>query len=729
MSQHPVSSPKKKPRLHWVVLASYCLFTLLLTHPLLFNLTTTVPSDIGDPLLNTWILAWDSHALLTDPLILFDANIFAPLPNTLTYSEHLFSTALVALPIQLIAAEPVVAYNLSLMITFPLAGLGMYLLTLHWTHRRDAAFIAGFIFAFAPYRFAAIAHLQLLTIQWLPFALLFFDKLFNPVEVSFCVTFRRRIFPFALFLGLQVLASWYLALYSAVILAIYGVMKLIVLGGLNRRQLRSLLLAGGLSLVMTLPFAWPYFTIVSQLQDARPLSLALSLASSPSDFFAAAPSNWLFGSMTEEFRTRPGFTEENTLFLGVITPLLGLAVLLTFIKKRSLDATRSIGIILSLILMTGLFILLTFPTPYAVLASTLSFTTVIRVPARWIIPALFAIAPLAAYGYLNLQSLITNNQLSKTLPLLLVIPLLLLETVSLPLPLAPVENRETLNPAYAWLTRQPEPFTLLELPLHSAPAPEFPEVKRLYASTVGWWPLINGYSGYTPPRQPTLAEALTNFPDKTALDALQIVSTDPLLLLIHPDEAPLTRPEWENSLRWQVERQPELLPLGQFEGDYLYALTSPADDFAVTPLATFGPNQAIELLGFRFDDPMLSSPQALPIEIEPSTDESRLILYWQTTEPLPVDATIFIHLRAADDFVRSQADGPPVSGHFPTTLWETQTVIQDIHPLPLDASVPPDHLAIGLYDPTTGKRFPAFASAQNRLVDDALIIPLTAKAD
>ncbi|HXV98910.1 MAG TPA: hypothetical protein VEC93_10860, partial [Anaerolineae bacterium] len=112
------------------ILVIYILLTLILTHPLIFNLTTAVPNDIGDPLLNTWILAWNSHALLTDPLNLFNANIFYPLPNTLAYSEHLFSSALLALPLQLISAEPIAAYNISLLITFPLAAFGMYLLAL-----------------------------------------------------------------------------------------------------------------------------------------------------------------------------------------------------------------------------------------------------------------------------------------------------------------------------------------------------------------------------------------------------------------------------------------------------------------------------------------------------------------------------------------------------------------------------------------------------------------------
>ena len=45
----------------------------------------------------------------------------------------------------------------------------------------------------------------------------------------------------------------------------------------------------------------------------------------PSDFMAAAPFNRLFGPLTAPLRLRPGFGEEQTLFMGVLVPLLALA--------------------------------------------------------------------------------------------------------------------------------------------------------------------------------------------------------------------------------------------------------------------------------------------------------------------------------------------------------------------------------------------------------------------
>ncbi len=774
-----------------LIFTVYIILALVLSYPLLFNLTTTVPNDIGDPLLNTWILAWDSHALLTDPLNLFNANIFHPLPNSLAFSEHLFSTAILALPLQLFLAEPILVYNLSLLATFPLAAFGMYLLTLRWTGRHSAAFVGGFIFAFSPYRFAAIAHLQLLTFQWLPFALLFFDKILvhGPTsegeklrlgepfattagKLPFTLpqpgdaTVARSRLPYYLGLGifliLQILASWYLAIYSGMILAIY-LLAAFFAGRIQIPQLARLMATLLIVFSIVLPFALPYLANVDALREARPLSLALSLAATPADFAAAAPFNRIFGPQTESFRTRPTFTEENTLFVGLVAPVLAAISIVSCLKikishlafrsppppRRTLSATC-----LALLTILVISIFLAFPAPYAVLVNLLAPATVIRVPARWIIPALFALAGLAAIGF----SVITNRSptagsslqigglqpaprqpqihkhaiphlpLSPAIILTVLVTLLLTaESISIPLPLASVENRHTLSPLYAWLTGQSGDIALVELPLHSAPAPEFPEVKRLYASTLGWWQLVNGYSGYTPPRQPELARALVGFPDRTAVAALQALAaqtaphTSSFFLLVHPGEAPLDRTQWETVDRWQAERNPALLPIGQFEGDYLYqVIRANPRHLSGDDLARFGGDQAISLKAFAVDSPNTNPSNASGLTFYPP----RLMLYWQTTVPLRNNYTIFIHLRAADGFVMSQADGLPVSGHYHTTVWQPGELIQDIHPLPPEDFNQVDHLVIGLYDPVTGRRLPAFGPAGDRLGDDAIVVPL-----
>ncbi|RME49178.1 MAG: hypothetical protein D6796_05270, partial [Caldilineae bacterium] len=352
-----------KPKPNLVALLLYLLLTPFLTWPLPLRLANAVPGDIGDPLLNTWILAWDAHALLDGPRPLFQANIFFPLPNTLAFSEHLLSTATLALPLQPLTAEPLLAYNLSLLATFPLAAFGMYLLARRQTGRRGAAFVAGLVFAFAPYRLAAISHLQLLTLHWLPYSLLFLREILAADAPS-----RRRwrhAAGLAITLTAQLLASWYLAVYTAMAIAVWLAFVLPL-----RRPPRQALLPAAAALLATgllvAPAARPYFALAGDLRQSRPLSWALPLAAAPTDYVAAAPANRLFGPLTASFRARPGFTEEHTLFVGLVAPLLALVAAGSVLRRA---APRRRAEILALAALLLLAVALTFPAPYAALAA------------------------------------------------------------------------------------------------------------------------------------------------------------------------------------------------------------------------------------------------------------------------------------------------------------------------------------------------------------------------
>lgn len=60
------------------------------------------------------------------------------------------------------------AYNALLWLSFPLAGLTMYLLCWSVTRHRAASLLAGLAYAYCPYHFAHTTQLSLASIQWLP---------------------------------------------------------------------------------------------------------------------------------------------------------------------------------------------------------------------------------------------------------------------------------------------------------------------------------------------------------------------------------------------------------------------------------------------------------------------------------------------------------------------------------------------------------------------------------
>lgn len=161
----------------------YVLLTIVMTWPLAATMTTRLPNDLGDPLLNCWILAWNADHLLalgTGHLdawsSLWHGNIFHPEPYTLGYSEVLIAQSIQVLPIWAITRNIVLGYNLVFLATFVLSGIGMFLLVRQLLDDWRVAFVAGLLFAFIPYRAHQASHIQVMSSQWMPFALYGFER-------------------------------------------------------------------------------------------------------------------------------------------------------------------------------------------------------------------------------------------------------------------------------------------------------------------------------------------------------------------------------------------------------------------------------------------------------------------------------------------------------------------------------------------------------------------------
>jgi hypothetical protein len=159
---------------HWKpltgALTAYIALTIAYTWPLPRHVLHGIAHDPYDPILNTWILWWTTQAV---PLTAhwWNAPIFFPAPGTFAFSEHLLGLAPIAAPIIFITHNPTFAYNVTLLSTYVLSGLGMYFLAYTLTRRHDAAFVAGVAFAFAPYRLAQLPHVQVLSSGWTPVCL------------------------------------------------------------------------------------------------------------------------------------------------------------------------------------------------------------------------------------------------------------------------------------------------------------------------------------------------------------------------------------------------------------------------------------------------------------------------------------------------------------------------------------------------------------------------------
>ncbi len=240
----------------------YSVIALAMTWPLAAGLTRDIPWDLGDSVLNIWILQWGADHWLRflggDLGALrgyFHANIFYPEPLTLAYSEHLTAQVLQILPVYALTGNIVLSYNLLFLSTFVLSGLGTFLLVRELTGSARAGFVAGLLFAFAPYRIGQFSHLQVMSSQWMPFALYGFRRYFE----------TRRAWPLAGAALALVAQNWscgYFLLYFAPFVAAYVIYEIADRGlWRDARVWASLCAAAAAVLGATVPLLLPYLEL------------------------------------------------------------------------------------------------------------------------------------------------------------------------------------------------------------------------------------------------------------------------------------------------------------------------------------------------------------------------------------------------------------------------------------------------------------------------------------
>ena len=151
--------------------ALYAVLTFVLMYPVSVRPASVAPGDGPDTQLGVWMLAWDVHAFTHQPLRIFDANTFYPLPRTLAYQDNLIGSALIAAPVIWLSGNPVLGLNFVSLVACVMCGLGGYILGRRLGMSAPAALLCGFIFAFCPARFFRYAQIGLAPVQWIPLTL------------------------------------------------------------------------------------------------------------------------------------------------------------------------------------------------------------------------------------------------------------------------------------------------------------------------------------------------------------------------------------------------------------------------------------------------------------------------------------------------------------------------------------------------------------------------------
>jgi hypothetical protein len=329
------------------VTLAYAAIAVVMTWPLAAGMTRDVAWDLGDSVLNVWILAWDCEQLrgilqghYSHLTHFFDANIFHPAPLTLAYSEHLIPQAIEVFPIYALTRNPILCYNLLFLSTFVLSGLGMFLFAREMTGSTAAAFVGGLLFAFAPYRIPQSSHLQVLSSQWMPFAMYGFRRYFESGRTRALIGATAAVI-------VQGLSSGYYLLYFTPFAVAYIGWEMWRNGRFkDRRAWFALVAAGAAAAVVVAPFVVPYVRVSRDLQLARSLSETTRLSADVYSYGTASTAQRFWGErIADVFPKREG-----ELFPGAIPLLLALVGIVAAARTSTVRDARNTRTIIARVL-------------------------------------------------------------------------------------------------------------------------------------------------------------------------------------------------------------------------------------------------------------------------------------------------------------------------------------------------------------------------------------------
>lgn len=474
----PVFVPKARWIEHLVVLSGYLVSTVLMTYPVALVLTRAIPMDHhikdwypgdGDPWHFLWAFWYVKRALATFPPPLFWTDLaFYPIGVDMPF---IAGVGVILAPAALLASlvGPTLTYNFLWILSFILAGYGMYLLAHYLVGNRLVAFFCGHVFMFSSYRMThSREHLALVMASFLIplFALCLFKATEQP-------TTKRWVMG-ALVWAASAGISWYGTVSLLIYLAVFAILR--TRGRwpkpLAARHLRSVIVALLVLVVAAAPFVLPL--MISPARDSivnRPLTESTMYAADLLAFFVPSPTNPVFGKLTGPiYRRFTGNPYEQTVYLGYI-----LLVLSVFgVLRSSKEKTRLfvVAAVTFFVLALGPFLHLygqyrfpldgeelSVPLPYLLL-HYIPFVNGVRVPSRFTELLVFALTVLAGYGLSAICSRVKTRPWRAALVGVLLVGVAV-EVASTPFPVAGTKAPSI----YSEIGAVHGPFVVLELPL------------------------------------------------------------------------------------------------------------------------------------------------------------------------------------------------------------------------------------------------------------------------
>jgi hypothetical protein len=548
---------------HWIGTVLLLAATLIFFWPLVIRMDSYSPG--GDAMFNAWTLARDQHCILGQGCPNYDnANIYFPHKDTMLYSETQLSAGFITLPLYAIDHNPLFSFNVLTILSFFLSGWFMYMLVKRLSKGNEPlSILAGLIFEFAPFKMAAVWHLQNLSIFCLPLIILCVLKFFE---------YRQKKYLWALFFVLlyQFYASWYQMVF--VLIAIGTLLLAMKLFRLV--PWKPTLMIGGvvvLALVATLPLAKEYIRFSKSNKATFSVTDQALYSSSVADYvtpYSKTISGQIYHKL-DPTGHQDSYNLDSYSYQGFVLYFVAIGVVITafIMRKRNKESQRDFRTIMSLAAVGIVGLLLSFgpllkvkdsylyghvvngagiaiAMPYLLVDKFLPQLSFIRAIGRISVLLLVVLCCFLAYVALWLRrsslSTVQKRIATAALIFLVFVDIMPIKTLAL-VSNNPYAFNIGIPKAYEYIKQHKEVDGIIVLQATNYPGVAYEFARPEVTLWTGYTNknFFNGYSGYTPP---TYFEDYADFVNFEASDVpklqaahLRYVLVDKLLMKSKPE--------------------------------------------------------------------------------------------------------------------------------------------------------------------------------------------------
>src|SRR6185295_6228960 len=314
-------------------------------------------------------------------------------------------------------------------------------------------------------------------------------------------------------------------------------------------------------------FFLPYVRVSRALGLTRSQAEIEEFSAKLASYFSPARENLYFGPAAEKVLPKVLgdsadllFRPENSLFAGFL-PTIFFFVGAVVAWRRRQGGIWARGLALAGLLCFAL----SFERVYSPLAKVVPGLSGMRVPARF---DAFVSLTVAFFAAIGIEALLRNarSQRRRAVMVALLAVILAVELAPRKLAWTRLFQEQELPQVYRWIRDEGTVKALVELPIYG----DSRENDYLYASTVHWKPIANGYSGYMPVSHQILTDRVRFLPGPAVLDLLrEWWITHIVIHARRPERAKALR-RWEGRFATGPARQVERVY--QFDGISVYRL-------------------------------------------------------------------------------------------------------------------------------------------------------------